>query len=136
MKQGQLTDFFERSNSFKLQKSSSESDDDSVYVPSKQKSLFEKPMSWTRVREVETALNTRMTVFDVESDLKADKSMKQVRKGSVRELGEMVFDPEDFKDKEDQLTFARHKLDEGQFFEYAKMSSNISNEINTKVRGP
>ena len=76
MKQGQLTDFFERSNSFKLQKSSSESDEDSLYEPSKQKSLYETPMSWTRVREVETALNTRMTIFDVESDLKADKSMK------------------------------------------------------------
>ena len=48
----------------------------------------------------------------------------------------MVFDPEDFKDKQDQLTFARHKLDEEQLFEYAKMSSNIRNEINLKVRGP
>ena len=56
--------------------SESESDDASEYVPSKQKSLFDKPMSWTRVKEVTTVVNQRITIFDVEADLKQDKTLK------------------------------------------------------------
>ena len=74
-----------------------------------------------------------MTVFDVEQDLKADKNLKQVRKGSVRNLGKMLFDPEDFKDKSDQLTIARHRLNEERLYDYAKMASNIRKEISQKV---
>ena len=133
MKQGQLTDFFERSNSFKLQKSSSDSDDDSQYLPSKQKKMFEQPMYWTRVKELDTVNQSRMTVFDVEQDIKADKSIKQIRKGSVRDLGKILFDPEDFKDKSDQLTFARHSLNKEQLFDYAQKASRLRNEISEKA---
>ena len=133
MKQGQLTDFFERSNSFKLQKSSSDSDDDSQYIPSKQKKMFEQPMYWTRVKEVDAVNQSRVTVFDVEQDLKADKSIKQIRKGSVRDLGKMLFDPEDFKDKSDQLTIARHSLNKEKLYDYAQMASRLRNEISEKA---
>ena len=74
-----------------------------------------------------------MTVFDVEQDLKADKTLKQVRTGSVRNLGKMLFDPEDFKDKSDQLTIARHRLNEERLYDYAKMASNIRKEISQKA---
>ena len=82
-------------------------------------------MAWTRVKEVDAENQSRVTVFDVEQDLKADKSIKQIRKGSVRDLGKMLFDPEDFKDKTDELTIARHSLKEDQLFDYAKMASRI-----------
>ena len=45
----------------------------------------------------------------------------------------MLFDPEDFKDKSDQLTIARHRLNEEQLFDYAKMASSIRKEISQKV---
>ena len=45
-------------------------------MPSKQKAMFETPMSWTRVKEVSTAVQKRMTIFDVEDDLKQDASIK------------------------------------------------------------
>ena len=74
-----------------------------------------------------------MTIFDVESDLNADKSLKQIRNGSVRELGKMLFDPEEFKDSHDQLTTTRYCLHEDELFEYAKTASKIRREICLKV---
>ena len=53
-------------------------------------------MSWTRVREVYSTVNKRVTIFDVEDDLKQDKVLKQIRKDSTRELGELLFDPSTF----------------------------------------
>ena len=45
----------------------------------------------------------------------------------------MLFDPEDFKDKTDELTIARHSLKEDQLFEFGKMASSIRKEISEKV---
>ena len=58
--------------------------------------MFDKPMFWTRVKSVDGANNQRMTIFDVETDILTDKSLKQVRKGSVREGSLLLFDPETF----------------------------------------
>ena len=51
-----------------------------------------------------------MTIFDVETDVTTDKSLKQVRKGSVREGSLLLFDPETFKSIEDQLTIKNHRI--------------------------
>ena len=75
LKQFKLTNFFKKDK----QRSSDDSDaeeSESIYVPSKQKAMFETPMSWTRVKEVSTAVQKRMTIFDVEDDLKQDASIK------------------------------------------------------------
>ena len=53
-------------------------------------------MFWTRVKSVVGANIQRMTIFDVETDILTDKSLKQVRKGSVREGSLLLFDPETF----------------------------------------
>jgi len=37
--------------------------------------------------------------------------MKQIRKDSVRTTETLLFDPEAFKEKEDELTFANHRLE-------------------------
>ena len=42
-----------------------------------------------------------MTVFDVEVDMMTDKSLKQIRKDSVREGAQLLFDPETFKTIQD-----------------------------------
>ena len=59
--------------------------------------MFETPMYWTRVKSVAGAINHRMTIFDVETDIMTDKSLKQIRKGSVREGTSLLFDPETFR---------------------------------------
>ena len=109
MKQAILSNFFKRSNS-SAKRSDSSSDDESVYLPSKSKRMYETPMSWTRVKFLEQAVNQRVTIFDVEQDMLADRNMKQIRKDSVREVGTLLFDPEAFKESELDLTFASHKL--------------------------
>lgn len=60
--------------------------------------MFGQPMSWTRVREVYSSVNKRVTIYDVEDDLKQDKVLKMIRKDSTRELGELLFDPNTFSD--------------------------------------
>ena len=70
--------------------------------------MFDYPMYWTRVKSVFGVINQRMTIFDVETDIRTDKSLKQVRKDSVREASLLLFDPETFKSIEDQLTINNH----------------------------
>ena len=53
-------------------------------------------MAWTRVREVYSSVDKRVTTFDVEEDLKQDKGLKAIRKAATRELGELLFDPNTF----------------------------------------
>ena len=63
--------------------------------------MFDTPMYWTRVKRVTDAVNQRMTVFDVEQDMMTDKSLKQVRRDSVREVASLLFDPETYKSMQD-----------------------------------
>ena len=132
MKQRILTSFFKREKS-KKSESSSDSGDESLYAPSKKKSMFSAPMSWTRVKYVHAVNVSRPRIYDVEEDLKADKSLRAIRKGAVRELGEMLFDPEDFKDQADQLRVNDYKLDEDQLFAYAKLATTIRQQIKQKA---
>ena len=111
MKQAILNNFFKRKSSFS-KKSDDSSGDESVYLPSKTKRIYETPMSWTRVKYLEQAVNQRVTIFDVEQDLQTDRNLKQIRKDSARDIGTLLFDPEAFKDCEYELTFANHKLDQ------------------------
>ena len=37
-------------------------------------------MSWTRVKDIDRAVVQRVTIFDVEKDLRADKFLKKIRK--------------------------------------------------------
>ena len=82
-KQTVLNHYFKRISS-----SGSSSDegsaDESVFVPSKAKRLYDQPMSWTRVKSIELAVSQRVTVFDVEKDLASDKTLKRIRKDANR----------------------------------------------------
>ena len=90
-------------------------------------------MSWTRVREVYSTVNKRVTIFDVEDDLKQDKVLKQIRKDSTRELGELLFDPNTFNGQTEQLLMSHYQLDEESLKDYAKLVSAIRLEINQRV---
>lgn len=49
-----------------------DSDDVSVYIPSPEKHKNTIPLQWTRVKNVDTMLTSRITSFDVERDLESD----------------------------------------------------------------
>ena len=96
-KQSILTNFFRSKRSNGSSSSPNQSDEESSYLPSKSRRMFETPMQWTRVKRVTEATDHRMTIFDVEQDIMADKSLKQVRKDAVREVASLLFDPETYK---------------------------------------
>ena len=102
-KQSILANFFKNKKVNDSEPESS-SDDDSIYLPSKSKRMFDKPTYWTRVKNVNLAVNQRLTIFDVEQDILTDKTLRQVRKDSVRESSALLFDPESFKGIESELT--------------------------------
>ena len=83
MKQALLDNYYKRRSGSESE-SASGSDNESAYLPSKSKRMYDKPMSWTRVKNVEQAVNQRVMIFDVEEDLLADKNLKQVRRDSAR----------------------------------------------------
>ena len=132
IKQRVITSFFKQKKRDPHQ-SSDDSDDDSEYAPSKKKQIFSTPMSWTRVKDIEATHMSRLKIFDVEEDLKADKSLKQIRKGAVRDLGQMLFDPDDFKDQADQLRVDAYKLTEEELRAYAELSASIRQRISQKA---
>ena len=51
-----------------------------------------------------------MTIFDVESDLKSDRMLKRIRQETNWDLSDLIFDPEDYRDKLEELSFKRHSL--------------------------
>ena len=57
-------------------------------------------------------LRQRVTIFDIEKDLEADKVLKAVRAGSTRENGVFLFDPDLWKGKSDELKIGECKLPE------------------------
>ena len=132
IKQLSLSKFFKRKDGGQSE-SEFDSDDVSEYVPSKQKSLFDYPMSWTRVKEVSTLVNQRITIFDVDADLKQDKALKQIRKGSNPGLGTIVFDPDEHNHQRDLLTMSNYRLNDETLLKYAKMASTIRLRISQKV---
>ena len=109
LKQALLSKYFKRDNGGDSESQGS-SDEESNYVPSKSKSLFSEPKSWTRVRNLAQALKQRVTIFDVEKDLMSDKSLKQIRKDFSREPIPFIFDPETFRGSDDELTIKRYSL--------------------------
>ena len=73
------------------------SDEDSVYTPTPMKSALKIPDQWTRIVPLARARQRRMRIFDITKDLETDRTLKQIRKGSVREQGSMIFDPQEFE---------------------------------------
>ena len=79
LKQTILREYFKREDGGGSESQASSSEEESNYLPSKSKGLFKEPKSWTRVRDLSQALEQRVTIFDVEKDLKSDKFLKQIR---------------------------------------------------------
>ena len=56
--------------------------------------------------------NPRVTVFDVSNDLKWDKNLQSIRKGTAKDIGEIIFDPDVYKQENLPLDIDTHRLDE------------------------
>ena len=90
-------------------------------------------MAWTRVKELAFESLQRLQIFDVEADLKSDKILKQIRKGSVRDIGTILFDPDEYKDVNYQFSLENHKLHQDELLRYATMATNIRRNISQSV---
>ena len=75
----------------------------------------------------------RIQLFDLSNDLEWDKNLQKVRKGTTNDVVEMVFDPEDFKADEERLTMQRHKLDEAELLEYARLATELRQRFRAKA---
>ena len=51
--------------------------------------------------------------------------IKTVRRNSARVLSELVFDPDSWKGRSDELMFENERLSEGRLREYAKLASEV-----------
>ena len=96
--------------SFLSIESPQQSESDSEYFPSPKKSDLKLPEMWTRVKSRNQPVNQRITVFDIEKDLNTDRVLKQVRKGATTFQGSILFDPDEWKGKDQELKLDQHRL--------------------------
>ena len=75
----------------------------------------------------------RITAFDIEKDLDTDKVLKAVRKGSTRENGDFLFDPDLWKGKTEELTIDKYKLSEDELRLYGKTATEIRQRFKDKA---
>ena len=92
-------------------------------------------MFWTRVVLVDPDANTSIEIKDVEADIIADKALQQIRKSAVRETGSLLFDPEEYKDRQQPLRIASHQLTDKQLLDYAKEATRIMRVISQHAQG-
>ena len=132
LKQSTLVNFFRRRGGSDHD-SDSDADDVSQYDPSQEEETQATLGYWTRVKDVEVAAVKRMATYDTKKDLDSDRSLQQIRKGAVRNLGHIIFDPETFKNETDTLTLANYRLNDKQLLDYAKMATQTRSAISRRV---
>ena len=76
----------------------------------------------------------RVTVFDIHKDLDADKALKAVRAGSVREKGTFLFDPDEWKRRGEELKIDQHTLQQDQLREYAVLASKLRQRLEASAK--
>lgn len=54
--------------------------------------------------------NNLVTVFDIKKDLLAGKALNTVRAGSTRDVGVILFDPDSWKGRSDELTMNTYSM--------------------------
>ena len=116
-------------NAFLQLSSDSEPDIESEYHPTPQKSALKVPDQWTRVKSLHQMIHDSNRVFDIEKDLDADRVLKQVRKGAVREQGAILFDPDAWKGRDEELKMDKCKLSEDELRTYAKVATEIRQKL-------
>ena len=72
-------------------------------------------------------------VFDLEKDLATDKELQRVRKAANREPAPILFDPDEFKGRSDELVFDKCRLSEDELRKYAKIATEIRQKLKSKA---
>ena len=94
-------------------------------MPSPKKSSRKLPEVWTRVKPRHLSVSGRVTVFDIEKDLDRDRLLQQVRKQATRFQGSILFDPDAWIGREEELKLEKHRLSETSLLKYARMAVDI-----------
>ena len=58
-----------------------------------------------------------------------------MRKGAIREVQPLLFDPDAYKGQSEQLTLENYGLSQEQLLEYAKVTSKIRAELDRRAAG-
>ena len=67
----------------------------------------------------------RVMVYNVEEDLKFDRTLKVIRKELDRRRGQFIFDPNDFKELASSFDEESYRLPKEGLLEYAKLASRL-----------
>lgn len=86
-------------------------------------------MFWTRVREVYTQRDKRLTIFNVDEDLKSDKQLRNIRRHIATNVNPFLFDPESHEKREDFYKIEDYWLSDEKLEEYALECSAIQKQI-------
>ena len=111
-----------------------DSDQSSGYAPTPRKSTLAETFFWTRVKSRQMMQKPRINVFDVASDLEWDKNLKAIRKGTVKDLGEILFDPDAYNRSDDTLLLQNNQLSDVQLLEYAKIATILREQFKDKAK--
>ena len=114
--------------------SDSEPEQVSQYTPSPQKGALKLPEMWTRVKSRNMISHQRITVFPIEQDLETDKVLKAVRSGATRVKGEILFDPDEWKGKHEELTIDKCRFPTDELQKYAKIATELRNKFQAKAQ--
>ena len=67
-------------------------------------------LQWTRVMRMEQINADEISVFNIDADVHGDKSIDQVRNNPSEIRSQLLFDPEEYKGRQDELTIALQTL--------------------------
>ena len=90
--------------------SSSESEEESAYTPSPKKSALMVPDLWTRVKSRQQMASAPVQAFDIEKELTVDRAKRTNRASSTRVEGVLLFDPDLWRGRSDELKIATNVL--------------------------
>ena len=110
---------------FLPRESDSDSSEMSVYTPSPQKGAPKIPEQWTRVVNREQMSYDKIWIWNIEKDLADDRVRKTVRARTTIDEGDILFDPDLWKGKFDELKISANKLSEDGLRSYAMLATEI-----------
>ena len=72
-------------------------------------------------------------VYETAEDLKFDKTLKTIRNELDHNLGEFVFDPDDFKEIAQTFEVESYRLPREGLLEYARLTTRLRKEFQAKA---
>ena len=107
---------------------------DEIYEPSEEEERKMEKSNWTRIKSYDEFNDKVEVVYDYEPDLNAllAEEVTTVEPDDMKQL--VLFDPEIYRGKDDELKQEENKLSEEQLLEYGTIASTIRAGIYSKVK--